>query len=332
MKSEVSVAPDRREQRRPVPKGRDGRPGVRSMSRARAWPWIVPGIAAMMITTIIPALLTVGVSFTNLSVGRRRDWEVVGPDNYSRVLGGVDAGAFAGVFGWNVVYAVAVTVLAATIGLLLAVALNDKMIVERSFYRALLVLPWALPSVLTAVVWASLLNGSYGPVNQLLGEVGLGPVPWLTDPTWARVAAIVVSVWMSFPFMMTAFLGALQSIPADVIEAARVDGASSRRVLLRITVPMLGIAVRPLLVAAFAMQMNNFGVIFLLTGGGPVTNPTGTPGATDILVTYLYKIAFVGVDQNYGLASAVSVLLFAVVGGLTVLSAWAIGATREEER
>lgn len=324
--------------RRPAGAGRSGtlastRPGSqRTALRPRVWAWIVPGIAAMLLTTIIPAAVTVLVSFTDLSIGRRGSWQVVGVDNYARVLTGGDAGKFFGVLGWTLTYALVVTLASVTIGLLLAIALNDSRIRERSFYRALLILPWALPSVLTAVVWASLLNGSFGPVNQLLNGVGIASVPWLTDPTWARVSCIMVSVWMSFPFMMTACLGALQTIPDEVVEAARVDGASPPVILRRIVVPLLGTAVKPLVVAAFAMQLNNFGVIFLLTGGGPAVDATGTPGATDILVTYLYKIAFVGADQNYGLASAVSVLVFFIVGSITALSAWALGTTKEEVR
>lgn len=309
---------------------RPGRGRAGTHMRGRAWPWIAPGLALMMLTTIVPAVVTVLISFTDLSIGRRHSWSVVGADNYARVLGGADAGAFLGVLGWTFGYALAVTVLGLVIGLLLAVALDDRRIRERSLYRSLLIMPWALPSVLTAVVWASLLNGSFGPVNRLLGKVGIDPVPWLTDPAWARVACVLVAVWISFPFMMTACTGALQSIPDSVIEAARMDGASAPVVLLRVIVPMLAVAVRPLVVAAFAMQVNNFGVIFLLTGGGPATDATGTPGATDILVTYLYKVAFMGADQNYGLAAAISVLLFVVVGGLTALNAWALGATREE--
>lgn len=309
------------------------RPGARRTAQdSRAWPWIAPGIVAMLITTILPALLTVLVSFTNLSIGRRDDWVVVGVDNYARVLTGADAGKFFGVLGWTLSYALIVTLVSVTVGLLLAVALNDPLVKERAFYRSLLILPWALPSVLTAVVWASLLNGSFGPVNQLLATVGVDAIPWLTDPGWARVSAILVSVWMSFPFMMTACLGALQTIPQEVLEAARIDGASAPVVLWRIIVPLLASAVKPLLIAAFAMQMNNFGVIFLLTGGGPAIDATGTPGATDILVTYLYKIAFVGADQNYGLASAVSVLVFFLVGGVTALGAWALGTTKQEVR
>lgn len=303
-----------------------------SRTRARAWPWITPGIIVMMLTTIVPAILTILISFTNLSIGRRSNWQIIGGANYARVVSGADAGKFFGVFGWTLTYALSVTFFSLVIGLLLAVMLNDQKIRERSFYRSLLILPWALPSVLTAVVWASLLNGTFGPVNQLLGKIGIDPISWLTDPHWARVSCIVVAVWMSFPFMMTACLGALQAIPVEVIEAAKIDGASAPAVLFRIIMPLLGSAVRPLILAAFAMQINNFGVIFLLTGGGPAMNATGTPGATDILVTYLYKIAFVGADQSYGLASAISVILFAIVGGLTILSAWALGTTKEEQR
>ncbi|HTN58135.1 MAG TPA: ABC transporter permease subunit [Protaetiibacter sp.] len=286
----------------------------------------------MLLTTIIPAIVTVLVSFTNLSIGRRDDWQIIGVDNYTRVLAGADAGKFFGVLGWTLTYALIVTLVSVTIGLLLAVALNDPTVKERAIYRALLILPWALPSVLTAVVWASLLNGSFGPVNQLLNGFGIESVPWLTDPFWARVAVILVSVWMSFPFMMTACLGALQTIPEEVLEAARMDGASAPVVLARIVIPQLSSAVKPLVIAAFAMQVNNFGVIFLLTSGGPAMDATGTPGATDILVTYLYKIAFIGADQNYGLASAVSIILFAIVGGITALSAWALGTTKEVAR
>jgi len=144
--------------------------------------------------------------------------------------------------------------------------------------------------------------------------------PWLTDSLWARLAVLIVELWITFPYMFLITTGAIQAIPQDIIEAAEIDGASPIKSFRLIKLPLVLRTVAPLLVASIAMALNNFGVIYLLTGGGPTfPNSNGNAGATDILISYTYKLAFNGQEgNNYGLASALSILNFILVGCISI--------------
>jgi len=143
-------------------------------------------------------------------------------------------------------------------------------------------------------------------------------VPWLTDPWLAKVSVLLVNLWLGFPYMFLICTGALQAIPGDVIESARMDGAGALRILRSMTLPLLMISVAPLLISSFAFNFNNFTLIYMLTGGGP--NFEGSPilvGHTDILISMVYSVAFEGGTKQYGLASAVSILIFVIVGTIS---------------
>jgi ABC-type sugar transport system permease subunit len=146
-------------------------------------------------------------------------------------------------------------------------------------------------------------------------------IPWLFDPWWARVSVIFVSVWLTVPYFFLVSLGALQSIPGELIEAARVDGAGARQVFRKVTLPLLLVAVAPLMIASFAFNFNNFNNIYLLTQGGPAMPNSPIAGATDILISYTYKIAFAaGKGQDYGLATAIGIIIFFVVATISAIS------------
>jgi len=300
-------------------------------ARRRLYPYayLLPGLLAMVATTFIPAVVTVYISFTNYSLLHLRNWHFIGLRNFAEILAGSSRAEFFGVFAWTVTWAVLSTALAFAAGLGLAVLLNNSRVRERKLYRTLLILPWAMPSTITVMTWAGLFSTSFGPVNRLLGRAGIAPVPWLTDPTMARIAVLLVNLWLSFPFMMTACSGALQGIPAEIYDAARVDGAGTWQVFRRITFPLLRSATLPLVISGFALQFGNFGVVYLLTGGGPYTNPGSLAGATDLLATWMYKMAFASSTLDYGLAAANGIMIFLIVGGLTVLNSWLTGAFRE---
>ncbi|MEY4348770.1 MAG: hypothetical protein RL719_67, partial [Actinomycetota bacterium] len=146
--------------------------------------------------------------------------------------------------------------------------------------------------------------------------------PWLTEEGPARLAVLLVNLWLGFPYMFLITTGALQSIPAELTEAATIDGASPWQGFRFIKLPLLLVSIAPLLISSFAFNFNNFTIIYLLTKGGP--NDSGVTdydvGGTDILITFVYKIAFSGTGQNYGLASAFSILIFLVVGTLSLIS------------
>ncbi len=257
---------------------------------------------------------------SRLTIGWR---EFVGFDNFARVLGSsAIRGEFLGVFVWTFVFALASVVLTFVVGLALAVALDDQRVRGRKLYRALLIIPYALPSFMTALIWRGLLNQQFGAVNDLLGL----NVPWLTsrayDGLLPKFSVLMVNTWLGFPYMFLVCTGALQSIPKELTEAAYVDGASGWAAFRRIVLPLLLVAVGPLLIASFAFNFNNFNVIFLLTGGDPPISGATTPvGHTDILISYAYRIAFAGGrGADYGLAAAISVFIFMLVSVFSAIS------------
>jgi arabinogalactan oligomer/maltooligosaccharide transport system permease protein len=247
----------------------------------------------------------------------------VGFLNFSRMIHNPLVRApFIRVFVWTFIFATLTVLLSFSIGLFLAIALNKPGMRGRWVYRSAIILPYAIPGFLSLLVWRGLLNDDFGVVNSLLGHIGLHE-PWLFDPNWARVSVILVSVWLTTPYFFLISLGALQSIPAELIEAARVDGATAWQSFRKVTLPLLLVAVAPLMIASFAFNFNNFGNIYLLTGGGPALNDNTIAGATDILISYTYKIAFAaGLGQDYGLASAFSIVIFFLVATISAVSFW----------
>jgi arabinogalactan oligomer / maltooligosaccharide transport system permease protein len=249
-------------------------------------------------------------------------WKVyTGFHNFSRVIHSKDVrGPFLRVFAWTIGFAIVTVLLSFSFGLFLAITLNKKGLRFRWFYRSAIIIPYAVPGFLSVLVWGGLLNDDFGIVNGILGHVGLH-APWLFDGTWAKVSVILVSTWLTVPYFFLVSLGALQSIPDELVEAARVDGGSGLQVFRRVTLPLLLIAVAPLLIASFAFNFNNFGNIYLLTKGGPYTGSSTVAGATDILITYTYKVAFgAGLGQDYGLATTMSILIFFIVAIISAVS------------
>jgi arabinogalactan oligomer/maltooligosaccharide transport system permease protein len=219
---------------------------------------------------------------------------------------------------WTVVFAMSTVIFSFALGLLLAITLQKKFIGQR-VYRSLLIIPFAVPAFLTILVWAGLLDQQFGIVNKILP----GNIDWLFNPWWARFSVILVSVWLTFPYFFLVCLGALQSIPGDLVEAARVDGAGGWQVFRRITLPLLLISTAPLLIASFAFNFNNFNNVYLLTGGGPSTNDQSVAGATDILISYTYKLAFsAGQGEQYSTAAAISIIIFLIVGTISGILFW----------
>ena len=193
--------------------------------------------------------------------------------------------------------------------MLLALLLNDPRLKGKAIYRSLLILPYALPTFITALVWKSMYNQDFGLINSYTGL----NVDWLGNPWAAKAAILLTNLWLGFPYMFIVCTGALQSIPGDVREAARIDGANAFRMLRSIIMPLLLVAVGPLLIASFAFNFNNFTLIFLLTGGGPFDAGNTSIGSSDLLITYAYRLAFSGTTPNYGFAAAVSIFIFIIV-------------------
>ena len=258
--------------------------------------------------------------------GRRLDpgfRTVVGFRNYvdlftNRAL----QGPFFKVFGWNVTFALLSVVLPFAVGLLLANALQDDRMRGKPLYRSLLILPYAIPGFISIIIWRGLLNDQIGPVNNMLNALGIGDVPFLLNPLWAKISMILVNVWLGFPYMFLICSGALQAVPAELKEAARVDGAGAARVFRTITLPLLLVGTAPLLIGAFAFNFNNFALPFILTNGGPPVAAAAVPvGETDLLITFTYKIAVSsGRGNQYALASAIVILIFFIVAIISAIS------------
>ncbi len=256
---------------------------------------------------------------------------VTGVNNYTDIITNERIrGPFFGVFLWNVIFALMSVVLTFALGLVLALTLQHERVRGLIFYRSIYILPYAIPAFLSILVWQGLLNEQFGQVNALLANLGIDNVPWLSSGNWAKVAVLLVNTWLGFPYMFLISMGALQAIPTELQEAARVDGAGGWKVFWRITFPLLMVSLAPLLIGSFAFNFNNFVLIFLLTNGGPPIFDAAIPvGSTDILITLTYDLAFAsGRGNDFALAAAIAVLIFIIV---MVVSSIAFRFTRRLE-
>ena len=255
----------------------------------KAMPYLLPAVISIIIFTIIPIVYTVVIAFTDYTMYSQGNIKFVGFANFIEVLTGPFKEVFLPVFGWNIIFAVVST----------------------------LIIPWALPATVAILSWQGLLNGSYGAINNLLLNLHLisNPIPWLTDPTWARVALIIVNIWLGFPYMMNVCLGALGAIPDSYYEAADVDGASKWLQFRKITLPSLAQISYPLLISSFAFNFNNFGSAFLITKGGPPRMATQFAGYTDILASVNYKLSTQ--FGRFEIASAISIIIFLILGTIS---------------
>lgn len=248
-------------------------------------------------------------------------WKIdVGFDNFARAFTEPSVrGPLLQVIIWTFVFAGFTVAATFAVGVFLAMILNNPRVRFRRTFRVLLILPYAFPAFLSALIWSGLLNSQFGFVNQVL--LGGAEVPWLTDPLLAKVSILLVNLWLGYPYMFLVATGALQSIPEEYVEAARVDGAGAWTVFRRIKLPLLMVTMAPLMIAAFAFNFNNFNVIYLLTEGGPQDISTDmNVGATDILITLVYKVAFGETSgRDYGLASAFSIIIFLLVAGISLI-------------
>lgn len=257
---------------------------------------------------------------TALPVG----WRVfVGLENYTKAFtDDTISGPLLRVTIWTFAFATASVVLPFLLGLVLALIFNDPRVRGRRFVRTLFILPYAFPAFLSALLWRGMLNSNpdYGIVNQLLFFGAR--IEWLEDPWLARFSVIMLNLWLTYPYWFLVCTGALQSLPGDVMEAAKIDGAGRMRTWRSITMPLLLVSTAPLLIASFAFNFNNFTIIYFLTQGGPRFPDVTLPiGYTDILISMVYQVSGVaGGRADYGLASALSIVIFIVIGAISALA------------
>jgi maltose/maltodextrin transport system permease protein len=227
---------------------------------------------------------------------------------------------FASVFAWTVVFAALSVAGAAALGLVLASLLQWEGLRGRGVYRLVLFLPYAVPGFLSILVFKGLFNQNLGEINLILNALfGIKPA-WFSEPTLARAMLLVVNIWLGFPYMMVLCSGLIQSIPADLYEATAVEGAGPLTNFFRITLPLVAKPLLPLAIAAFAFNFNNFVLISLLTNGRPDHADSTLPaGTTDILVSYTWRVAFQDSGQQFGLAAAISTVIFLIVAAITLV-------------
>lgn len=280
-------------------------------------------------TVTLDASLPEGLNYD--SIARYNDFSVVGLNNFRAILRQANRSLLP-VFTWNVSFAVLTVLINAIVGVFLAVLLNNPELRFRNLYRTLLIIPWALPAIITIQVWRGFLNLNFGAINRLLALFDLPVFNWLGDPFAAKAAVLMVNLWLGFPFMMTATLGALSAIPKELYEAAKIDGASAWQTFWGVTAPLLRTALVPITLTGFAFNFNNFNVIFLLTDGGPaLAGGISTARATDILISWAYNEAFRSQGGfAYGLGSAISILIFMITLAVSLVNFRVTGALKED--
>ena len=267
------------------------------------------------------------------SIARYSDFGFLGLRNFRDIFRAAGRSLLP-VFIWNVFFAVSTVLINTVVGVFLAVLLNNRNLRLRALYRTLLIISWALPTVITMQVWKGFLNQNFGAINRLLMllDITQSPINWLLGSEWAAKAAILlVNLWLGFPFMMTATLGALSAIPDDVYEAAKIDGASAWQAFWGVTAPLLRTALVPISLTGFAFNFNNFGLIFLLTDGGPPVDwGTATARGTDILISWAYNTAFrTQGGLAYGMGSAISLIIFMITLAINLINFRVTGALKE---
>lgn len=235
---------------------------------------VLPGIGVLFFT-IMPIIFMILLAFTNYSApdhlppAKLVDW--VGFQTFRNLLVlKTWSHTFYGVLTWTIIWAVLSTITTYFGGLLVALLVSQKGIRFKGMWRVILIVPYAVPQLISLLLMRNLFNGQFGPINQYMGYFGLDGLPWLTDPFWAKVTVIIVNMWVGIPVSMLLIMGVLTTIPRDMYEAAEVDGASGYQKFRIVTLPMVLFSTAPTLITQFAGNINNFNAIFLLTGGSPV--------------------------------------------------------------
>ncbi|GMK41595.1 arabinogalactan ABC transporter permease [Paenibacillus sp. CCS19] len=293
----------------------------------------VPAFGVLFLT-IMPILFTIMLAFTNYSSpghippAKLVDW--VGFQTFADLIQLKSwSGTFLGILKWTVIWAVVATVTTYFGGILVALLIEQSGIRFKKMWRTIFILPYAIPQLISLLVMRNLFNGQFGPINQYLKAFGLGTLPWLTDPFWAKVTVIVVNMWVGIPVSMVLILGVLTSIPKDMYEAAEVDGATSFQKFRIITMPFILFSTAPILITQFAGNFNNFNVIFLLTGGAPVNGDYQYAGHTDLLVTWLYSLTLN--FSQFNMASAIGIIIFIIVATFSIINYRRSRSFKEED-
>lgn len=290
-------------------------------------------IGGVLVFTILPLIFMICMAFTNYSKLDEHlvlfDW--VGLDNFAKILNFGDSVGrqFYSVLGWTLTWAVLATALNYIFGMILGIVINRKETKGKAFWRFCFVLSIAVPQFVSLLIMRSMLQTT-GIVNTLLLKYGLidQALPFFSSATWARATVIIINLWVGIPYTLLQVTGILQNIPGELYEAAKIDGANAIQTFFKITLPYMLFVMTPYLITQFTGNVNNFNVIFLLSGG----NPTGvgdTAGKTDLLVTWLYKLT---IEKNYyNLGAVIGIMTFVVLAIVALLTYRNTASYKDEE-
>lgn len=273
-----------------------------------AYLFTTPGNIVLALVVVFPILYSLYLSFCNMNIGHYANYSFVGLKNYARIFSTTDSD-FVYVLIRTVIWTVVNIVLIVVIAFFLAMILNTKNLAFKGIYRTIMILPWAVPSYISALVWKGMFNYDFGAINKLLGMLGIGKINWLTDGTNAFIACVIVNLWMSIPFMMIIILGGLQSIDQNLYEAAEIDGANWINKVRNVTLPMLWPVVFPAIVLTTFVTFKQFDIIYLIT--------QGLGGRTELILTYAYN-TYKGF--NYSLSAAYSMVIFLILIIFTLIN------------
>ncbi len=263
--------------------------------------YVMPAVLVMSLIVLFPFIYNVVISFSNMNLTHFRDWEITGISAYLNVITDRQFWYF---FSKTILWTVLNLIFHVGIGVSLALLINQD-IHGKTIFRTLLILPWAVPQYITALTWRGMFNSEYGVINIMLGRLFGLEFPWLSTEWGAFTACLITNIWLGFPFMMIIALGALQSIPDSLYEAADIDGASRWSQFRHITVPLLKPVMVPAITLGVIWTFNNFNVVWLVSNGGEPSD------STHILVSWVYKAGFTYFRMGY--AAAFSMLIFAIL-------------------
>lgn len=290
----------------------------------------------LVLFTLLPIIFMILIAFTNFDAdhqppGNLFTW--VGMTNVTDIFLGneIKTNTFFGLLGWTIVWAILATFTNYILGMLLAVAINSKMVKLKQVWRTCFIIAIAIPQFVSLLLISRALEPA-GAINVLLQKMGLidSPLPFLLDPTLARIVVVVVNMWIGIPYTMMTFSGVLMNIPAELYESAEIDGAGPIKKFTSITLPYMIFVTAPATITTFVTNFNNFNVIYLLTGGGPFSLDYYQAGKTDLLVTWLYKLT---VNRNdYSLASTIGIFIFILVSTCSLIVYNRTGAVQKEDQ
>ncbi len=266
---------------------------------------VLPAFLLLGAVVLYPFVYNVVLSFGDMNLTRIREWNFVGIHQYVKIFTEPTQPDFYSIFFKTIIWTVVNVFFHVCLGVFLALILNQQL-KGKSVFRTLLILPWAIPQYIVALTWRGMFNYEYGSINQILTKyLHLSPVEWLKSPVEAFLACIVTNVWLGFPFMMVVALGALQSIPTELYEAADIDGAKWWKKFKTITLPLIRPVMIPAITLGVIWTFNNLNIVWLVSN-------TGEPSdQTHILVSYVYKAAFN--FYNFSYAAALSMVIFAIL-------------------